>query len=109
MESLSKLLNGHDLDAAIAAELHRDGAPGFYMAVLRDDAEYFALRREGNILTVEIEDAAVAELIQLGASRRPIPMTQMSARFSGDEFFVSADLFDAFNAMREQGRIHVFF
>lgn len=108
LESLKNLLNGRDLDAGVAAELHLNGAPGFYMTVLRDDAEYFAIRRGGNIVTIEINDDAVAELTRLGARLQPLPMTPMSARFDGDEYFVPTALFHAFNTMRDQGRIRVF-
>ncbi|MDQ6948822.1 MAG: hypothetical protein M3256_21830, partial [Actinomycetota bacterium] len=75
----------------------------------RSDAEYFAARRGGNIITVEIEDDAVAQLVLLGARRQPIPMTPMSARFTGDEFFVPVHVFPTFNTLRSQGRIHVDF
>lgn len=108
LESLENLFNGQPLNAAVAATLHQNGSPGFYMAVLRDDAEYFGARRSGGVVTIEIEDDAVGELTTRGARRQPIPMTPMSARFQGDEFFVPVDLFDLFNALREQGRIHVY-
>lgn len=107
LESLENLLNGQPLDAEVAAMLHRNGSPGFYMAVLRADAEYFAIRRGGSVVTIEIEDDAVGELIMGGARLQPIPMTPMSAHFDGDELFVPVDLFDEFNMMREQGRVHV--
>jgi hypothetical protein len=108
VNSLVDLLNGHDLDAEVAAGCHCNGAPGFYLAVLRSDAEYFALRREGNIVTIDIEDEAVAELTRLGAMLQAIPMSPMSANFDGDELFIPVHLFRSFNEMREQGRIHAF-
>jgi hypothetical protein len=109
VESLVDLLNGHDLDAEVAAQRHRNGAPGFYLAVLRSDAEYFAHRRGGNIVRIDIEDEAVAELTGLGAMIQPIPMSPMSAHFDGDELFIPEHLFRSFNDMREEGRIHVSF
>lgn len=107
MTSLINLLNGDDLDPGVASSRHVNGAPGFYMTLDRSDAEYFAIRREGTIITIEIEDNSVAELVRLGARRQPIPTTPKSARFTGDEFFVPEHLFPTFNTMREQGRIHV--
>ena len=102
-------LNGVMLDADAARARHRNGAPGFYLAVLRQDAEYFAWRRGGNILDVEVDDGAVTELIRLGATLRPIPMTPMSAHFEGNELFIPEELFSTFNEMRIGGLVNVSF
>jgi hypothetical protein len=105
--SLAALLNGADLDATAAAGRHRDGAPGFYLAFDVGDAEYFAARSGGAVVEVVIEDAAVAELLEAGALRQPIPETPMSAQFVGDELYVPTELFLQFNKMRKESRIDV--
>lgn len=105
LESLGNLLNGRRPDAAVAAKLHLNGAPGLSMAVLMADAEYFAVRRGGNIVTIELEDDTLAELIRLAPRRQPVPMTPCplaSMAFDGDGLFVPVDLLRTFNVMRER-------
>jgi hypothetical protein len=108
LRSIQALLAGGELDAEIARTHHLNGAPGFYMTTERNDAEYFALRRTvGGIVAIDIDQDAIEQLLRHGASLQPIPETPMSASFDGDELYIPARLFDLFNSMRKEGRIHV--
>jgi hypothetical protein len=109
MTSLVAFLADAELKADAALAAHLNGAPGFYMASAASDAEYFAVRRPGggNVLTVDIDDEVVDELVLLGATRQSIPGIP-PPYFAGDEFYIPLDVFMLFNARIKEGRIHVF-
>jgi len=102
----------HDLllDAAIAADLHIDGADGFYMATRFEDAEFFAARRaivgEPAVVRLESSSAAYGELVAAGAKTQPIPGGR-PPYFKGEELFVPAALFEHFNQLVRRGEIVV--
>ncbi len=96
------------LDPALAAKFKIDGPPGFFIATVQSDAEFFAVRQRrgpGVVLLVDIAATALASLLAAGAIQRPIPRGQKSPRFSGDELFIPTDVFDLFNALCQSGEI----
>jgi hypothetical protein len=103
IDSAKRLLAGESLDPAKAASLKIDGPPGFFLAVERSDAEFFALRQlrgPAAVVQVDVSDAAISQLLASGAIRRPIPRGLRSPRFAGDELFIPPDLFPLFNELR---------
>jgi hypothetical protein len=97
-------LNGMDLDAAEAARRKVDGPPGFFLAQRIDEAAFFALRRQGTILAVDLSPAAETQLAGAGAVRQPIAGGFL-ATFQGDELVIPPGAFDAFNRLRSAGEI----
>jgi hypothetical protein len=110
MKSLKSFRAGAGLDIDVARAEHTNGAPGFYMATDRGDAEYFATRRIGGgaVLTVEIEDDVLEELRSLGAQQKAIPGLP-PPYFAGDKIYLPEVLFALFNDRLDQGRICVSF
>jgi hypothetical protein len=108
MRSLRNFLSGAELDSAVARAEHTNGAPGFYMATVKGDAEYFAVRKlgGGNVLSVDIDDDVLEELRWLGAEQRSIPGIP-PPYFAGDEIYLPERLFETFNARLTAGRIRV--
>lgn len=101
------LLNGGRLDAATAAKLKIDGPDGFFLATLREEAEFFAVRRRnGAVLEFQFSDAARKQLDAAGLIRQPIPPGK-TARFQGDELIVKPDQFDLFNRLLDNGDIKI--
>ena len=108
LRSAVRLLNGAPLDAAVAAAAKIDGPPGFFLATVESDADYFAARRSrGGVLRYNLSATAVARLTAAGAVPRPIPMTGDPPYFAGDEFYVPPSAFDLFNRLRASGEIVV--
>ena len=108
--SLKNFLAGSGLDADVARAEHINGAPGFYMATVESDAEYFAARRTGggNVVTVDIDDDVLEEFRGLGAVQNAIPGIP-PPYFAGDEIYLPEGLFAMFNARLQEGRIRVSF
>jgi hypothetical protein len=98
------LLNGLGLDAAAAAARKIDGPPGFFLAEDMDDAAFFAARRQGTILEIQLSDRAYSQLRTAGMVRQPIPQG-FSTRFNGDELLVTPHAFAVFNQLRAAGEI----
>ena len=99
------LLNGADLDASVASDLHIDGEIGFYLTDNYDAATYFAARRQGGVLKYQIHRYAMGKLMAGGAKLQPIPAG--GANLLGNELFIPPHLFAVFNAMRARGHIIV--
>jgi hypothetical protein len=107
LDSAKRLCGGAPLDVSDAVALHRNGSPGFYLAYLESDAEYFAARRDGCVLAVDIDDDVVHELMEAGAVRQAIPTAPTSALFDGDELYIGLELFHLFEDHRQRGWIRV--
>ena len=107
MTSLVNFRDGAPLDADAARAKHTDGKRGFYMATVKSDAEFFAVRRigGGNVLSIDIDDDVLQELRRLGAEQRAIPGNP--PYFIGDEVYVPEALFPMFNARMRDGHIRV--
>jgi hypothetical protein len=110
MTSLRNFLGGSGLNADVARAAHINGAPGFYMATVASDAEYFAARRigGGSVVIVDIDDDVVEELRSLGAVHNEIPGIP-PPYFAGDEIYLPEGLFATFNARMREKRIRVSF
>ena len=110
MTSLRNFLAGASLDADVARAEHTNGTPGFYMATVKNDAEYFAARRlgGGNVLTIDIDDDVLEQLRNLGAEQKAIPGIPPPF-FVGDEIYLPEGLFATFNARLKEGHIRVSF
>jgi hypothetical protein len=93
-----------DLDAAEAAKRKIDGPPGFFLAQEKDDAAFFALRRQGTILEVRLSANAYRQLETAGMIRQPIPRGLLVA-FLGDELVIPPEAFAPFNQLRSAGEI----
>ena len=108
MTSLRNFVAGAVLDIAMALTQHTNGSPGFYMATVKSDAEYFAIRKigGGNVLTLEIEAGVLQELRALGAVQRAIPGIP-PPYFLGDEIYLPEKLFVTFNTRLNEGGIRV--
>jgi len=99
---------GAALSADVAAGEKIDGPPGFFLATVESDAEFFAARRDpGAVIVVEIEEVALSALESAGARRQPIPVTARSPYFAGDELWIPVQAFGTFDALRARGHIHV--
>lgn len=108
LSSATRLLGGAILDATAAAALKLDGPQGFFLAAELADAEFFAARRgRGAVLEYRLSSAALAQLRNAGADRRPIPRGPKSPTFRGEEFYVPPHAFDLFNRLRAAGEITV--
>jgi hypothetical protein len=106
-DSVLDILN-NGLDASKAAANHTDGPGGFFMGTHAGDAEFFAVRNgSGAVITVEISDSAMAQLMDAGTVSRPIPAGPNSPTFEGYEFHVPTSGFDLFNQLRSAGEIVV--
>lgn len=106
--SAHAILRGDPLDVRIAASLHIDGEPGFYLASEIADAEFFAVRRPegGVVLTFDIGESAIATLLTAGGVQRSIPGGR-PPYFTGDELVIPTSAFGVFNERRAEGEIHV--
>lgn len=102
LSSAEHLLAGGELDAPVAVALKIDGPPGFFLATTRCDAEFFALRRAMGgavIVAYDVSDEALRQLLAGGAVLRPIPVSQCSPNFAGDELFVPPSAFALFDEL----------
>jgi RHS repeat-associated protein len=104
VDSAVEFLNGQALSAAKAAGKKIDGPAGFFMATVKDDAVFFAARRQGTVLEISLSERAVNTLRGKGMFRQPIPAGR-SARFAGDEFVVPGEAFGTFNDLLRAGEI----
>lgn len=101
-------LAGLELDASAASRNKIDGEPGFFLATVESDAEFFAARRgRGAIIVVDVEEVAVETLVAARAQMRPIPVTIRSPLFRGTEMWIPPDVFHQFNQLRLSGSISV--
>jgi hypothetical protein len=110
MTSVKNFLGGTGLDVDVARAAHINGAPGFYMATVKSDAEFFAARRigGGSVVIIDIDDDVLGEFHSHGAVRKAIPGIP-PPYFTGDEIYLPEGLFATFNARRKEGRIRVTF
>ena len=104
VDSALSFLNGRALNAAIAAGKKVDGPAGFFMATVKGDAVFFAARRAGTVLEVNLSERAVRALRSQGMIQQAIPPGK-TARFAGDEFIVPTRAFGTFNDLLQAGEI----
>jgi hypothetical protein len=100
-------LNGMVLEETEARSRKIDGDPGFFLAEIKDDAAFFALRRQGTIIAIRLSAQAYRQLTTAGMVRRPIPKGFL-VTFLGDELWIPPDAFAAFNQLRIAGEIDFF-
>lgn len=106
VDSAAALLSGDVIGAAMAEAKHIDGEPGFYLATVLGDAEFFAARRwVGRVVVYELSDQAIGSLDNAGAVLRSIPGGR-PPYFAGNEYFVPVAAFDLFNDLMARGEIH---
>lgn len=102
---------GITLLAEAAAAAKTDGQAGFYLATVRSDAEFFAVRlghgRSDDVIVVDIEEDALTSLLEAGATLAAFVNTGRPPFFEGDELFVPVAAFELFNHLAVEGRIHV--
>lgn len=95
------LLNGNPLDAHAATSMKIDGPPGFFLASLESEAEFFALRRSSPVvLRYNLSENAVTQLQAAGALIRLIPRGPRSPFFQGNELHVPPSAFVLFDQLR---------
>lgn len=73
LASAHSLLSGARLDESKAARRKVDGPPGFFLATHPDDASFFAARRGGTLLIVEMAEDVYRDLRRRGMVGHPIP------------------------------------
>ncbi|MFF7159271.1 RHS repeat-associated core domain-containing protein [Streptomyces sp. NPDC008139] len=95
------------LKASAAASKHMDGVGGFFLATERDDAVYYALRRQpGALIKATISSDAMATLRNAGAELRDIPYGGPgTVSHVGQEFHIPESAFDVYNSLRDSGGI----
>ncbi|MFD3452862.1 ricin-type beta-trefoil lectin domain protein [Streptomyces sp. NPDC058691] len=97
--------NGLDVESATSK--HMDGVGGFFLATERDDAVYYALRRQpGALIKATISPEAMAALRSAGAELRNIPYGGPgTVAHVGQEFHVPKAAFGIYNELRNSGGI----
>lgn len=100
------LVAGAPLSPEAAAASKIDGPPGFFLATVEADAEFFAARRSlGAVIVVEVEEDAVAALKAAGMVQQRITVTDSSPFFTGDEVIVPVGAFAVYNSLLAAERI----
>jgi hypothetical protein len=109
VDSAAALLSGSDLDArrATAARLDVRTLVGFYLAELEDEGAHFAAVRGGALLVIDVEDPALAALLDAGARWQEVRKGPWPPLFVGRELYLPPAAFPVFNRLRREGLIRV--